>query len=66
MAVGKTRAKQRLHDDGDYNYNAQRERSHKVMCLQLHGDGAFAGQVYTIKLHHIFSLICFVLVMLET
>lgn len=45
VAVGKTRAKQMLANDGDYSTSDDTELSHKTMCVQLHGDAAFAGQV---------------------
>ena len=46
VAVGKTRGRQQSKRAGDYV--ADGEISHpgdKVLCLQIHGDAAFAGQV---------------------
>ncbi|XP_067943733.1 2-oxoadipate dehydrogenase complex component E1-like [Watersipora subatra] len=44
VAVGKTRAKQRLANDGDYCSDNDGGLSHKTLCVQVHGDAAFSGQ----------------------
>lgn len=45
MAVGKTRAKQRWCEDGSYRIDPNADNTHKVLCLQVHGDASFSGQV---------------------
>ncbi|KAF6039646.1 DHTKD1 [Bugula neritina] len=44
VAAGKTRAKQRLAMDGDYSTHPHDTQTHRALCLQIHGDAAFAGQ----------------------
>ncbi|KJE91351.1 dehydrogenase E1 and transketolase domain-containing protein [Capsaspora owczarzaki ATCC 30864] len=44
VALGKTRARQLSLQDGDYKNDPECKLGDKVMCLQLHGDAAFAAQ----------------------
>lgn len=42
VSMGKTRAKQLIHKDGDYSETTR--WSDKILNLQVHGDAAFTGQ----------------------
>uniref|UniRef100_A0A8C2SYS4 2-oxoadipate dehydrogenase complex component E1 n=1 Tax=Coturnix japonica TaxID=93934 RepID=A0A8C2SYS4_COTJA len=44
VAVGKTRGRQQSLLDGDYSPESSAQPGDKVICLQVHGDGAFSGQ----------------------
>ncbi|XP_025833419.1 probable 2-oxoglutarate dehydrogenase E1 component DHKTD1 homolog, mitochondrial [Agrilus planipennis] len=44
VSMGKTRAKQLSHGDGDYSENETSRWSDKILNLQIHGDAALAGQ----------------------
>lgn len=45
VALGKTRARQLYLQDGDYRDAPECKLGDKVLCVQLHGDAAFAAQV---------------------
>jgi probable 2-oxoglutarate dehydrogenase E1 component DHKTD1 len=46
VAVGKTRACQLSQKDGHYGDTANEGRhGDKALCIQVHGDASFAGQV---------------------
>ena len=46
VAVGKARACQLSLKDGHYNHGENVGRhGDKVLCIQVHGDASFAGQV---------------------
>jgi probable 2-oxoglutarate dehydrogenase E1 component DHKTD1 len=46
VAVGKTRACQLSQKDGHYSDTANEGRhGDKALCIQVHGDASFAGQV---------------------
>lgn len=44
VALGKTRARQLYLQDGDYRDAPECKLGDKVLCVQLHGDAAFAAQ----------------------
>ncbi|XP_068579619.1 2-oxoadipate dehydrogenase complex component E1 [Cebidichthys violaceus] len=44
VAQGKTRARQQLRQEGDYSPEDNAQPGDQVVCLQVHGDGAFPGQ----------------------
>ncbi|XP_056273665.1 2-oxoadipate dehydrogenase complex component E1 isoform X1 [Pseudoliparis swirei] len=44
VAQGKTRARQQLRQEGDYSPEDGAQPGDRVVCLQVHGDGAFPGQ----------------------
>ncbi|XP_054475326.1 2-oxoadipate dehydrogenase complex component E1 [Anoplopoma fimbria] len=44
VAQGKTRARQHLRKEGDYSPEENAQPGDQVICLQVHGDGAFPGQ----------------------
>ncbi|XP_028441905.1 2-oxoadipate dehydrogenase complex component E1 isoform X2 [Perca flavescens] len=44
VALGKTRARQQLRQEGDYSPEDNAQPGDQVVCLQVHGDGAFPGQ----------------------
>ncbi|XP_034001906.1 probable 2-oxoglutarate dehydrogenase E1 component DHKTD1, mitochondrial [Trematomus bernacchii] len=44
VAQGKTRARQQLRQEGDYSPEDNAQPGDQVVCLQVHGDGAFTGQ----------------------
>ncbi|XP_075945450.1 2-oxoadipate dehydrogenase complex component E1 [Anarhichas minor] len=44
VAQGKTRARQQLRQEGDYSPEDDAQPGDQVVCLQVHGDGAFPGQ----------------------
>ncbi|XP_029290325.1 2-oxoadipate dehydrogenase complex component E1 [Cottoperca gobio] len=44
VAQGKTRARQQLRQEGDYSPEENAQPGDRVVCLQVHGDGAFTGQ----------------------
>uniref|UniRef100_A0A8C2WXZ8 2-oxoadipate dehydrogenase complex component E1 n=1 Tax=Cyclopterus lumpus TaxID=8103 RepID=A0A8C2WXZ8_CYCLU len=44
VAQGKTRARQQLRQEGDYSPEEDAQPGDHVVCLQVHGDGAFPGQ----------------------
>uniref|UniRef100_G3NKN5 2-oxoadipate dehydrogenase complex component E1 n=1 Tax=Gasterosteus aculeatus aculeatus TaxID=481459 RepID=G3NKN5_GASAC len=44
VAQGKTRARQQLRQEGDYSPEENAQPGDQVVCLQVHGDGAFPGQ----------------------
>ncbi|OXB57899.1 hypothetical protein ASZ78_006244 [Callipepla squamata] len=44
VAVGKTRGRQQSLLDGDYSPESSAQPGDRVICLQVHGDGAFSGQ----------------------
>jgi probable 2-oxoglutarate dehydrogenase E1 component DHKTD1 len=49
VAVGKARASQLSLKDGHYNDTENPGRhGDKVLCIQVHGDASFSGQVYKI------------------
>lgn len=52
VAAGKARAKQRTSDSGAYSSDPQSMSNlYNVMCLQVHGDASFSGQVRGDNLH---------------
>lgn len=44
VAQGKARARQQLRKEGDYSPEDNAQPGDQVICLQVHGDGAFSGQ----------------------
>ena len=52
VAVGKARARQQSRRIGDYTSDEMEGSSKlgdKVLCVQIHGDAAFAGQVCSVQ-----------------
>jgi probable 2-oxoglutarate dehydrogenase E1 component DHKTD1 len=44
VVAGKTRARQRILREGDYSAEPNARPGDKSVCVQVHGDGAIAGQ----------------------
>ena len=51
VAMGKTRARLQRQKSANYATSDENKR-HKSLCLQIHGDAAFAGQVYFMLKKH--------------
>lgn len=49
--MGKTRGRQHSLLDGDYSSDPLARIGDKVMCVQVHGDASFAGQVCSGQVH---------------
>ena len=45
VSVGKIRSKQQTLREGDYSLTGESSQGDKTLCVQVHGDGSFAGQV---------------------
>ena len=45
VAVGKTRAREQSLHSGSYSGELSSQSGQNVLCLQIHGDAAFTGQV---------------------
>ena len=55
VAVGKTRAREQSLHCGSYSGEPSSQSGRSVLCLQIHGDAAFTGQVREKSLiQHIF------------
>ncbi len=56
IAVGKTRGRQQSQQSGDYigEHDEPGVPGDRALCLQIHGDAAFVGQV---SIHHLIFLL---------